>query len=120
MKKPPVRAIMMLIPATLSSNSNLNITDTPSTMARNIPHEVSSTRSKPTKITHLDYISDTGAPRGHMIDLRLRPHIVEIPVSEPPHFLLKFQATVDVSRAPNLFEVNKKRIKPSLSFDIEI
>ena len=97
MKKFSMKAIMMLIPATLSSSSDMNISNAPTPSSpRNHPPEVIKTRSTPTCVTHLDYVNDTGEPRGTMIDLRLRRHMTEIPVSEPPHFLLKFQETVEV------------------------
>lgn len=96
MKKFSMKAIMMLIPATLSSSSDMNISNAPTPPSpRNHPPEVIKTRSTPTCVTHLDYVNDTGEPRGTMIDLRLRRHMTEIPVSEPPHFLLKFQETVE-------------------------
>ena len=102
MKRLSVRAFLMLIPTSLS-NSEMEIARSSQTSQG--PHHQQQnnvlTKHKPTMVTHLDYVNDTGQPRGTLIDLRMRPHqvtAIEIPVSETPHFLRKFQETVDVSR----------------------
>jgi len=90
----------MLIPSTLASGSEFTISSTQNTSSpRNHPPPVRMPRSSgstPTYISHLDYVNDAGKPRGTIIELRRRPHhLRETPVSEPPHFLQKFQKTVE-------------------------
>ena len=98
LKKLSIKTMMMLIPAKLSSNSD-PIPSSPHSASGPplYPPEVIITRPAVTSISHIDYINDTREPRGAIIDIRMRSQMIEIPVTEPPKFLLKFQKTIDVS-----------------------